>query len=79
MNEISLKLGEFCVLWKNGRINMLPRYRWSGDAERPYSSTLCSWQGSLELVHVFFMFDVIFVHVFELVNMEILQKVSGHC
>lgn len=67
------------MLWKNGRINMLPRFRWSGDAERPYSSTGCSWQGSLELVHVFSVFDVISVHVFELVNVQTLRRGSGHC
>lgn len=67
------------MLWKKGRINMLPRYRWSGDVERPCSSTLCRWQGSLELVHVFSEFDGIFVRVLERVNMQILQKVSGHC
>lgn len=33
-------------------------------------AALCSWQGSLELAHVFSSFHVILVHVFELVNMQ---------
>lgn len=66
------------MLWKNGRINMLPSYRWNGDAERPQSSTVCSCQDSLELVYMFSVCDVISVQGFELVNVQILQKGSGH-
>lgn len=66
------------MLWKKCQDKWRPRHSWSDDAKRPDSSTLCSWQGSLELAHVSSSFDVIFVHIFELVNMQILQKVLGH-